>query len=240
MRHQAQREHVHGRRQIRARHVLVALHIAPPLRRAVQGVARDVLPGRRAAGEVGVVEVDELRRVEGGPFALLDEDVGRFQVAVHHVDVVQQPQAGRQRPEQHRPLFRGEGVGAVQTGGVDAFGHLVVGAARVEEVGGEHQVARAARVGPQQLHDAAVPILELPARLQPDAPARGAAGGALAGALGFQEPFEEVLLAVLLGEGPHAFAAVGVGRLADDPVPADHVARLHSRTPGMNVSYASR
>ena len=62
--------------------------------------ADDLLRRRRAAGDVGAVEVDQLAGV--AQLGALDQDVARLQVAVHDPQVVQDLQAVRHRLHQHQ------------------------------------------------------------------------------------------------------------------------------------------
>ena len=98
-----------------------------------------ISPGGVAAGEVGVVEVDQLGGVP--ELGSLDEDVVGLEVAVDDAAVMQDSQAVGDCLEQDQLVLEGEGdLGRRQAGHLDLLGDLVVGPP-AEEGQGDDQVA---------------------------------------------------------------------------------------------------
>jgi hypothetical protein len=136
------------------------LDVAEQLGRVVVDRADDLRGRRRAPGDVGAVEVDELRRVaELGP---LDEDVAGLEVAVHDPQVVEDLEAVGHRLHQHElraGVERGD-VGGLQADGIDLLRDLVVLRSPPEEVERDDEVAAVGRQRRERSLDALVVRLE--------------------------------------------------------------------------------
>src|SRR4029450_8055603 len=109
----------------------------------------------------------------------------------------------------------------------DLVGGLVVLGAPAEEGQGDDQVATDAGDLGQGLVDAAVVALEGLTALALAHLGLGAAGGVLVGIGRAEELLDEVLPAVLGGEGPFAQAGPDHPEVLQDGVAVDDVARLH-------------